>query len=332
MYTDEDLNTAVDSGVFTQQAVDNFRKQVAQLRNTVAVDEENFRLISGFNDVFVVIASGLLLASIAWLGVKISPVAGALALSAASWGLSEFFVLRRRMALPAIALLLTFLGGIFAAPIAFSEHPNEIAFVISGILTAIAARIHWLRFKVPITVAAGTAAGLACILAVIVSIYPYARHWILPMLFFAGIVTFALAMYWDSADRTRQTRKSDVAFWLHLVSAPMIVHPIFSSLGILQGVESLYSSMIVVGLYVVLAMISIAVDRRAIMVSALVYVIYAFSSLLENYGMISYSFAVTGVCIGATLLLLSAFWQSSRKKVLQLVPQPIQLHLPLLKA
>ncbi len=332
MYTDEDLNTAVDSGVFTQQAVDNFRNQVAQLQNTVAVDEENFRLISGFNDVFVVIASGLLLASIAWLGIKISPVAGALALSAASWGLSEFFVLRRRMALPAIALLLTFLGGIFAAPLAFNEHPNEISFVISGILTAIAARVHWMRFKVPITVAAGTAAGLACVLAVIVSIYPYARTWILPMLFVAGLVTFALAMYWDSADRSRQTRKSDVAFWLHLVSAPMIVHPIFSSLGILQGVESLYSSVIVVALYVALAMVSIAVDRRAIMVSALVYVIYAFSSLLENYGMISYSFAVTGVCIGATLLLLSAFWQTSRRKVLMLVPEPIQLHLPLLKA
>lgn len=332
MYTDEDLNTAVDSGVFTQQAVDNFRNQVAQLQNTVAVDEENFRLISGFNDVFVVIASGLLLASIAWLGIKISPVAGALALSAASWGLSEFFVLRRRMALPAIALLLTFLGGIFAAPLAFNEHPNEISFVISGILTAIAARVHWMRFKVPITVAAGTAAGLACVLAVIVSIYPYARTWILPMLFVAGLVTFALAMFWDSADRSRQTRKSDVAFWLHLVSAPMIVHPIFSSLGILQGVESLYSSVIVVALYVALAMVSIAVDRRAIMVSALVYVIYAFSSLLENYGMISYSFAVTGVCIGATLLLLSAFWQTSRRKVLMLVPEPIQLHLPLLKA
>lgn len=332
MYTDEDLNTAVDSGVFTQQAVDNFRNQVAQLQNTVAVDEENFRLISGFNDVFVVIASGLLLASIAWLGIKISPVAGALALSAASWGLSEFFVLRRRMALPAIALLLTFLGGIFAAPLAFNEHPNEISFVISGILTAIAARVHWMRFKVPITVAAGTAAGLACVLAVIVSIYPYARTWILPMLFVAGLVTFALAMFWDSTDRSRQTRKSDVAFWLHLVSAPMIVHPIFSSLGILQGVESLYSSVIVVALYVALAMVSIAVDRRAIMVSALVYVIYAFSSLLENYGMISYSFAVTGVCIGATLLLLSAFWQTSRRKVLMLVPEPIQLHLPLLKA
>ena len=332
MYTDEDLNTAVESGIFSQNSVEAFREQVSQLQNTVAVDEENFRLISGFNDVFVVIASGLLLVSITWLGAKIHPMAGALGLAAASWLLAEFFVLKRRMALPAIALLLTFLGGIFAAPLAFNEHPNEVSFVISGILTAIAARLHWTRFRVPITVAAGTAAGLACIVAIVVSAYPYARTWLLPMMFFAGIITFAIAMYWDAADRSRQTRNSDVAFWLHLVSAPMIVHPIFSSLGILQGVESLSSSLIVVALYIGLAMISIAVDRRAIMVSALVYVIYAFASLLENYGMISYSFAVTGVCIGASLLLLSAFWQNSRRTVLKIVPEPVQSHLPLLKA
>lgn len=332
MYTDEDLNTAVETGVFSQTSVEAFRDQVSQLKNTVAVDEENFRLISGFNDVFVVIASALLLVSITWLGAKVAPMAGAIGLAAASWVLAEFFVLKRRMALPAIALLLTFLGGIFAAPLAFSEHPTEISFVVSGILTAIAARLHWLRFRVPITVAAGTAAGLACVLAVVISVYPYARAWLLPMLFVAGLVTFAIAMYWDAADRTRQTRKSDVAFWLHLVSAPMIVHPIFSTLGILDGAESLYSSLIVVALYIGLAMVSIAVDRRAIMVSALVYVIYAFSSLLENYGMISYSFAITGVCIGASLLLLSAFWQSSRRTVLKMVPTPVQMHLPLLKA
>lgn len=331
MYTDEDLNTAVESGIFTQSSVDSFREQVSQLQNTVAVDEENFRLISGFNDVFVVIASGLLLVSITWLGAKFSPMAGTIGLAFASWLLAEFFVLKRRMALPAIALLLTFLGGVFATPLAFHEQPTEISFVLSGILTAIAARLHWSRFRVPITVAAGTAAGLACLVAIVVSMYPDARTWLLPMLFMGGMFTFAIAMYWDASDRSRQTRKSDVAFWLHLVSAPMIVHPIFSSLGILQGVESFYSSLVVVALYIGLAMISIAVDRRAIMVSALVYVIYAFASLLENYGMISYSFAITGICIGASLLLLSAFWQSSRRAVLKIVPSPVQVHLPLLK-
>lgn len=335
MYTDEDLNNAVNKDIFSQSSVNEFREYMAEINHTNTVDEENFRLITGFNDVFVVIASGLLLASIAWLGASISPVLGALALSAASWVLAEFFVLKRRMALPAIVLLLTFLAGVFAAPILFdgrlNQQPTEMAFVLSGILTTIAARIHWQRFMVPITVAAGSAAAVACLIGIALSLFPGAQMAILPLVLVAGLLTFGLAMYWDSADRKRQTRHSDVAFWLHLVSAPMIVHPIFSALGILQGVESHYSSIMVIGLYIFLAMISIAVDRRAIMVSALVYVVYAFSSLLDNYGMVSISFAVTGLCIGASLLMLSIFWQICRRKVLALVPESLQIHLPELK-
>jgi hypothetical protein len=335
MYTDQDLNDGVDKGIFSPSSVQQFRHFMAESNHSNPVDEENFRLISGFNDIFVMIASGLLLVSVAWLGATMSPWMGALAFSVSSWGLAEFFVLRRRMALPAIGLLLTFLGGTFALPILFHGsgqlQTTELSLVISGVLTSIAARLHWMRFKVPITVAAGTAAGLACVLAIIVSLVPAAKMWILPLVFVAGLFTFALAMVWDGTDRSRQTRHSDVAFWLHLVSAPMIVHPIFSSLGILQGVESVSSSLIVLALYVALALISIAVDRRAIMVSALVYVVYAFSSLLDNYGMVSYSFAVTGLCIGATLLLLSAFWQKSRKGVLKLVPEALQQHLPELR-
>ncbi|MFQ3236267.1 MAG: hypothetical protein ACI9C4_001838 [Paraglaciecola sp.] len=335
MYTDQDLSDAVEQGIFSGESVQQFRQYIAKSNNTDPADEENFRLISGFNDIFVLIASGLLLVSIAWLGSTIGSWVGAVAFSIGAWALAEFFVLKRRMALPAIGLLLAFLGGVFAVPILFVSagqyQPTELILVVSGVLTSIAARAHWLRFKVPITVAAGTAAGVACVLAIIVSAVPGAKMWLLPLVFAAGLFTFVLAMVWDGADRSRQTRHSDVAFWLHLVSAPMIVHPIFSSLGILQGVENVSSSLIVLFLYMALALISIAVNRRAIMVSALVYVVYAFSSLLDNYGMVSYSFAVTGVCIGATLLLLSAFWQASRKSVLKLIPNNFQRYLPELK-
>ncbi|MEP7704158.1 hypothetical protein [Paraglaciecola sp. 25GB23A] len=336
MYTDDDLTHAVEQGIFTDNSIQQFRHYMAQSKNTNLVDEENFRLISGFNDIFVMIASGLLLVSVAWLGTTIEPWLGAVACSAVSWGLAEFFVRQRRMALPAIGLLLTFLGGIFALPILFNDfaqqNVSESSIVISGILTALAARLHWLRFKVPITVAVGTGASVAGVVAIIVSVLPAAVNILLPLVFIGGLVTFFIAMIWDSGDRKRQTRRSDVAFWLHLVAAPMIVHPIFTALGILGAVESVVSSLIVIGLYLILAFISIAVDRRAIMVSALIYVVYAFSSLLDNYGMVSYSFAITGLCIGATLLILSAFWQNSRKNVLKLIPEMLLLRLPELKA
>lgn len=332
MYTDEDLTLAVKQNIFSQTDVTQFRQFINNTRNSHAVDEENFRLINGFNDIFVVIASALLLASLAWLGFAVTPPLGGIALAVGSWILAEYFVNKRRMALPAIALLLSFLLGLFAIPILFRPEVKEIAFIGSGLLTTFGAIAHWMRFRVPITVAAGAATLTAGIVATVVYMFPatllYINHFILAF----GLVIFGLAMYWDSKDTARQTRASDVAFWLHLISAPMIVHPIFQSLGVLEGSGDLFISLIVLALYVLLAIISIAVDRRAIMVSALTYVVYTFSALMEDFGMVSSSFAITGLCIGTSLLLLSAYWHSCRHWVLKLVPQQMQLRLPEAKA
>ena len=46
-----------------------------------------------------------------------------------------------------------------------------------------------------------------------------------------GVGVFLFAMRWDSSDPARQTRRSDVAFWLHLLAATgvlLIVFAIFS--------------------------------------------------------------------------------------------------------
>ncbi|GGW74948.1 hypothetical protein GCM10007391_03900 [Alteromonas halophila] len=332
MYTDEDLTQAVKHNIFSQQAVDDFRRHISQVRNSHAVDEENFRLINGFNDIFVVIASALLLGSLAWLGHSLSPMLAGVAVAAGAWGLAEFFVRRQRMALPAIALLLAFLGGLFTIPVLFNADVQGSAFMIAGLLTTVGAVAHWMRFRVPITIAAGAATLTAGCVASMVYFFKPAVFYIDAVVLVFGLLIFGLAMYWDSKDTKRQTRSSDIAFWLHLISAPMIVHPIFSSLGVLGGNNGLMISLIVLALYILLGVISIAVDRRAIMVSALVYVIYTFSSLMETYGMVTYSFAVTGLCIGSALLLLSAFWHGCRRQVLKLVPAHIQVKLPIIKA
>ena len=122
----------------------------------------------------------------------------------------------------------------------------------------------------------------------------------------------------------RQTRKSDVAFWLHLLAAPLIVRPIFSALGVLEGTAEAWQAIAVVALYVEIALVSLAIDRRALMVSALIYELYTFSALLSQYGGVSLSFAVTGVAIGSALLLLSAFWHRSRAFVLGRLSPAVQ--------
>ena len=76
MYTDEDLYAAVKDGVLDETAVERFRSFVSGRAHTRLVDEENFRLISGFNDIFVSIAAFILLASAGWVFGLQSPALG----------------------------------------------------------------------------------------------------------------------------------------------------------------------------------------------------------------------------------------------------------------
>src|SRR5690349_22219462 len=115
MYSDEDLDSAVAAGALSAEAAAAFRAHIAAQRQTPAVDEEHFRLVTGFNDIFVVIASALLLISVGWIASTVTGWAGSLATAAAAWALAEFFVRKRRMALPAIVLLIAFCGGVFFA-------------------------------------------------------------------------------------------------------------------------------------------------------------------------------------------------------------------------
>jgi hypothetical protein len=326
MYTDEDLDSAVKAGILTKDSAAAFRAHVGLLANAAAVDEEHFRLVTGFNDIFVVIACALLLASVAWMGALIATWLGALAAAIAAWALAEFFVRRRRMALPAIVLLLAFVGSVFGVGALFVARMNG-TLALASALAAAAAWLHWLRFRVPITVAAGAAAVAGFLAAAVLATIPEAANWIAGISFIAGIAVFFLAMRWDMADRRRETRKSDVAFWLHLLAAPLIVRPVFSALGVLDGEADLWQASAVVALYVAIALVSLAIDRRALMVSALVYVLYTFAALLSQYGGVSLSFAVTGFIIGSALLLLSAFWHRSRGFVLSRLPEGVQQRL-----
>lgn len=322
MYSEEDLASAVKEGVLTQEAANAFRLHVARTRQLPAVDEEYVRLLSGFNDIFVVIACALLLVSVGWISARWAPWSGGLALSLVAWALAEFFTRRRRMALPSIVLLLAFVGGAFAAGLSFKGN-----FVLASALAGAAAWLHWMRFKVPITVAAGVASVVCFVVALILS-RDEMKGLAAPIMFIAGLAVFALAMRWDASDVRRQTRRSDVAFWLHLLAAPLLVHPVFSALRIFDGDTRLLQALCVVGLYVLISLTSLAIDRRALMVSALAYVLYSFSALLDQFGLVSLSFAITALAIGAALLLLSAFWHASRTLVLRLCPSAIRQHLP----
>lgn len=340
MYSETDLEAAVAAGVLSPQAADAFRNHISATRATHLADEESFRLLTGFNDVFVSIALALLLTALAWIGGDITPGLGGFLVAAAAWTLAEYFTRTRRMALPSILLLLAFVGGVAATQIGALveilgenvELSNQQASLIGGaiaLVTVGAAWLHWRRFHVPITVAAGAVAGTGVFLAVVAAIKPDLEENILWFILLGGVATFAFAMWWDGQDRSRTTRRSDVAFWLHLAAAPMIAHPVFYMLGVLDGNIGIAQAIIVITLYIGFAAVSLAVDRRALLVSSLAYVLFAMSALFDKFGAVSMSVSLTALVIGSALLMLSAFWQTVRKAVVSPLPTDWQARLPL---
>ena len=323
MYSDEELDSAVAAQVLSAQSADAFRAFVAERRHTTIKDEESFRLLTGFNDIFVVIAIGLLLVSLGGLGGTLAAGAGALLVALAAWLLAEYFTRQRRMALPSIVLLLAFVGGVFGATLAALKG-NDPAPIFASAASALAAWVHWQRFRVPITVAAGAAAVVAIGVSTLLRAIPGGEHWLLPLMFCAGLLVFGCALRWDLSDRDRRTRRSDVAFWLHLLAAPLLVHPVFGAMQRLDD-HALAQTLLVLGVYVALGVVSLAINRRALMVSALSYVLFAFTALLRESGVVSLSFTLTALVIGSALLLLSAFWHPCRAAVLQWLPSARRL-------
>jgi hypothetical protein len=355
MYSETDIEAAVAAGALSPDAAAALRNYVATQRSAPAVDEEHFRLITGFNDIFVGIAAAILLFAVAWIGQSFGPQIGGegpspfagLLVAATAWGLAEFFTKKRRMALPSILLLLAFTGGVLMTAFTtivlavgeqvFEDSERAVALVVaaSAAIAAGATWLHWRRFRVPITVAVGAATLVALALALIAytvgdSNEQLMENVLLGSALVLGLGVFLFAMRWDSSDPRRETRRSDVAFWLHLLSAPLIVHPIFSLLGLTNGDVTVGEAMVVLLVYLLLGLAALAVDRRALLVSALAYVLFALISLFDRFGAVELNIALAAFVIGSGLLLLSAFWHSVRRTVVQPLPAGLQSRLPVL--
>jgi hypothetical protein len=360
LYSESDLEAAVAGGVLTPAQAAAFRNFTAAGQHSPAVDEEHFRLLTGFNDIFVAIAAAILLVAVAWIGQYVgpningdgpSPTSGLL-VAGTAWGLAEYFTRQRRMALPSILLLLAFVSGVFATSLFTAvtvigtttlNHNGQAGAIIVALSAAIAgigSWLHWRRFKVPITIAVGAATGVALVLGLIASAFvtqdmteaqgETLKNVLLASSLVLGIGTFLFAMRWDASDPTRETRRSDVAFWLHLLAAPLIVHPVFELLGLTRGAATTLDAVLVIGLYIGLGLVALAIDRRALLVSALAYVLFALNSLFQTYGAVELSVALTALVIGSALLLLSAFWASARRAVVTPLPNGLRGKLPVL--
>lgn len=349
MISPETLGIAVETGVITPAQAERLAALESERESLGAepVDDERLRFISGFGDIFVTLGLLLFLTASGYFlfssGHGLAMWAG---LALLSWLLAEFFSRVRRMALPSIVLLLVFalstfstavilIGGntLQASKVAIdyiTGSSGGMTFVLAGLVTAGATALHYLRFKVPITIAAGVAALACSLLALAVMLLPAAAEaWLNALVLAIGLAVFALAMRFDLSDRERVTRRTDIAFWLHMLAAPLIVHPLVASM--LGGVplsDGAQSASILI-IFALLGLVAVLIDRRALLVSGLAYAGFAFASLLAGTGLSYGTIApATMLVLGAFVLLLSAGWRPLRAGILSVAPRALAERLP----
>lgn len=334
----------------------------------VAVNnEENFRLVRSFNDIFVALASILVLVA---LVIVLNPILSdneiflsadswsllLIPMACVSWGLAEYFTRIRHMALPSILYalvfvyslwLLVFVLGLLASYsvqalnlpssnasvghassfIGVDSHEGSLAALVASIIGVLAAWLFWWRFHVAITVAIFATNVIMCVvfcLAWISSDFTF--DWLEWILACCGIVVLVSAVYWDRRDLSRETHESDVAFWLHVLGALLIVHPFFITVLDFDAQSiTLLEAASVVLTYLLLGVVALILNRRAILVSSLIYVISAIGAAFVSVGA---NFAYALLIMGLLLLSLSVWWSAIRSFLLQFLPESIRSLLP----
>jgi hypothetical protein len=134
-------------------------------------------------------------------------------------------------------------------------------------------------------------------------------------------------MKFDMSDRNRATQRTDIAFWLHLLAAPLIVHSVVHPL-LAESALSTGAAVAILSLFAVLSFVALAIDRRALLVSSLLYLGYASSQILTWSGVASENLGLSVLIVGGTVLTLSVAWQPMRRLVLKVMPDAIRLRVP----
>lgn len=331
MISHEVLTQAIARGIITAEQADQIR--ALAMADAPPQDEEKLRFITGFGDIFVAIGLMLFLGAFSYFLFDWTPAVMGAGGAAACWLLAEFFTRKRRMALPSLLLLAGFVGNIVIAVsfgLALSQSnkvPLEWHFALGGLIAAIAAWVHYRRFKTPISPAAGCGALIGMVVTLVYAVAPDSAPVFVPfLLLVAGMIAFILALRLDFQDPARETRRTDIAFWLHLLAAPLIVHPAMFWIGALSSDRD---PALTLGLFFVLALIALAADRRAILVSGLIYAGAAISYLGKTQGLASDTpIALALLLLGALILALSAGWKPIRQTLLTLLPTPLRRVLP----
>jgi hypothetical protein len=321
-------------------------------------DSESPRFIRGFHDILITIGIIVLL-------VGLRGLFSAYAQLPAIIVLAEILVRRQRLALPAVVLsvaLCQWIGtlGMSIQGLGSLAGMSPLVSLFFAVLPfpPLLALFYW-RYRVPLSLAMLLLSLF--VLAVIGLFYVTGIPFLiggmgqasdaasvrpllaLCILFGAALAMFAVAMYFDLSDPQRVTRRSDVAFWLHLATAPALLYTaillaFWLRLGVSDSdllrldMDTYSQAPIVVGIVLVLMFVGIVIDRRAFVTSGLISLGVAIVSILRqgNAEIGTAGFAAL-LIVGIFVLIIGVGWPHLRRAVVGRLPLGMRVRLPALR-
>jgi hypothetical protein len=373
------LSSAADAGIITRSQADTLFSYLSERQvlldpavQTAAFsgvreetsnpleDTEAPRFVRGFHDILITIGIVVLLAGLRGL----APIYVQLPVIIA---LAEILVRRQRLALPAVALtfaLVHWIGAVIVERYALGTfsgfNPMAAAFLMVLPFPPLLGLFYW-RYKVPLCLAILLLSLFA--LAVIAIFYvigiPFLMGGVqnradatgasplltLCILFSAALTMFVAAMYFDLTDPRRITRRSDVAFWMHLATAPALLYTtvmlVFwlqigragtDPVALLPGLDSYSQAPIIVGIVLVLMLVGVIIDRRAFVTSGLVSLGVAIVSILrQSHAQFDTAGFAALLLVGLFVLVIGVGWPYLRRAIVGRLPLAMQEKLPTLR-
>ncbi len=355
----EALNAAAGEGIITSAQAERLTPFLLDRGLTVgagaaaasiAVDDaraaeesEQPRFVRGFHDILITI--GVVVALLGLWGIgSIFAVLPAIVV------LAEILIRRQRLALPAVALTVALIQwtGVLAAmlneqlPVAADFYLR--ALYLIPVFSILLAAFYW-RYRVPLALAALLFSLFLLAMALVILLLSKAtgandllveHSGLAATVFLVGALgLFTAAMVYDVADPARRTRQSDVAFWLHLAAAPVLLYAMLSFIFLRNAsgewwgeTTSPADAVAVLAIVVVFMVVGLVIDRRAFVTSGLLSLGLAIWTILQRGGIeFGDYFSVTVLAVGVVVLMVGIFWQALRRTVLSVLPGAITRHL-----
>ncbi len=323
--TPKQIDAALKAGIISKSQASAMRPKVKPLtaptggNQALIGNEDDMRFVRSFSDVFIAIGIGLLslgvfaLCGILGGGVMFFLGAGFM------WLMAEYFGRKKRAHLPTLLIALSFLVFV-------NTGAATVMSVFPAFITLAAMLVFYWRFKLPFSIA-------LIAISIVILLYSFVQD-LVPIgafMLLSGLALFASALIYDAKDTGRLTRFADNAFWLHFTAAPLILHGIAIQILSLKTIKlfnfipvpaldkgDAVIMLIIIG---VLALIGLAINRRALLVSSFGYAGFSLIMLIKGTGLdFGAVVAATFLLLGGGIVFLGAGWHGARRAMLKILP------------